>query len=139
MASRVNEGNGYVAKRRVRPYTKTVKQMMGDKSHVLSKAQALSDIGMAETAEPLWLSAASYEEQIAPVLDALGRDLEAALHRTSAASCYRKARELSRAANLYRAAFAGPLEDDTRCEVEQMLTECLAQLGRRSGGGARDA
>jgi hypothetical protein len=37
------------------------------------------------------LSAAAYEERIAPLLDTLGRELEAAVHRISAASCYQKA------------------------------------------------
>lgn len=109
---------------------------MGQKSRVLSKAQALSELGMDETAQPLWASAASYEERIAPLLDSLHRDLEAALHRVSAASCYQKAGEASRAANLYQAALAGPLQDHTRREVEQMLDECLTELTRPRKGRA---
>jgi hypothetical protein len=105
---------------------------MGKKSYILSKAHALSEIGLTETAQPLWASAASYEERIAPLLDALGRELEAAVHRLSAASCYQQAGDLSRAANLYRAALAGPLRDDTRQDVEKMLIDCLAQLTRPS-------
>src|SRR5262249_9066287 len=87
-------------------------------------------MGLSETAQPLWASAASYEERIAPLLDALGRDLEAAIHRISAASCYQKAGDLSRAANLFRAALAGPLRETTRPRVQQMLSDCLAQLTR---------
>ena len=66
---------------------------MNQKSEILSKAQALWEVGMTETAQPLWLSAANYEERIAPILDALGRELEGAVHRISAASCYEKAGE----------------------------------------------
>ena len=39
-------------------------------------ADAFWEIGMTQTAQPLWLSAANYEEHIAPMLDALGHELE---------------------------------------------------------------
>lgn len=110
------------------PYTKSLKATMNQKSEILSKAQALWEVGMTETAQPLWLTAANYEEHIAPMLDALGRELEGALHRISAASCYEKAGDPSRAVNLYRAALSGPLREDTRQEVENMLTACLVTL-----------
>ena len=74
-----------------RPYTKTLKETMHRKSEILSKAQAFWEVGMTEMAQPLWLSAANYEEHIAPMLDAIGQELEGALHRISAASCYEKA------------------------------------------------
>ena len=57
---------------KIKPYTKTLKETMRRKSEILSKAQALWEVGMTETAQPLWLSAANYEEHIAPMLDALG-------------------------------------------------------------------
>jgi len=117
-----------MSKPKVKPYTELAKDLMGEKSYILSKAQALSEVGMAETAQPLWASAAAYEERIAPLLDALGRDLEAAVHRLSAASCYQKAGDLNRAVNLYHAALAGPLSDDVRRHVEKMFTDCLGQL-----------
>jgi hypothetical protein len=85
-------------------------------------------IGQLETTQALWTSAASYEERIAALLDARGDSLEAAVQRISAASCYQKAGDLSRATNLYRAALAGPLRPVTRKEVEAMLNECLALL-----------
>ena len=113
-------------------YTKTLKETMRRKSEILSKAQALWEVGMTETAQPLWLSAAKYEEHIAPILDTLGRDLEGAMHRISAASCYEKAGDPSRAVNLYRAALSGPLRDDTRQEVENLLSACLVPLNRQS-------
>ena len=117
---------------KTKPYTKTLKETMHRKSEILSKAQAFWEIGMMETAQPLWLSAANYEEHIAPMLDALGRELEGAIHRISAASCYEKAGDPSRAVNLYRAALSGPLRDDTRQEVENLLSACLVALNRQS-------
>ena len=116
---------------KIQSYTKVIKDLMGEKSHILSKAHTLSEVGMVETVQPLWRSAAAYEEAIAPLLDGLGRELEAAVHRISAASCYQKAGDLIRAVNLYRAALAGPLRDDTRQEVDKMLTDCLAQLAHQ--------
>ena len=55
-----------------KPYPKTLKETMHRKSEILSKAQAFWEVGMTEMAQPLWLSAATYEEHIAPMLDALG-------------------------------------------------------------------
>ena len=68
------------------------------------------------------------EERIAPRLDALGRNREAALHRISAATCHRNAGQSSQAANLFQGALAGPLNDATRADVEQFLEECLTEL-----------
>ena len=118
-----------------KPYTKTLKETMRRKSEILSKAQAFWEVGMTETAQPLWLTAANYEEHIAPMLDALGRELEGAMHRISAASCYEKAGDASRAVNLYRAALSGPLREDTRREVENMLSACLVELNSQSVKG----
>jgi hypothetical protein len=101
---------------------------MAESSAVLSKAQALTTMGMGQTAQPLWASAASLQERIAPLLDADGDALEAAVHRMSAASCYEKAGDPSRAVNLYQAALAGPLREVTRKEVQGMLAACLARL-----------
>ena len=75
---------------KTKPYTKALKEIMFRKSAILLKAQAFWEIGMTETAQPLWLSAANYEEHIAPMLDTLGRELEGAIHRISAVSCYEK-------------------------------------------------
>lgn len=105
-----------------------VEKWMAEKSAILSKDQALTTMGLPETAQPLWASAAGDEERIASVLDAHGESLEAAIHRISAASCYRKAGDPSRATNLYRAALAGPLRETSRREVETMLAVCLTLL-----------
>ena len=107
---------------------------MAEKSAILIKAQALTTMGLPETAQPLWATGATYEERIASLLDAHGENLEASVHRISAASCYQKAGDPSRATNLYRAALAGPLPDVTRKEVEEMLAGCLALLTNSETG-----
>jgi hypothetical protein len=105
-----------------------IETLMAEKTLVLSKAQTLTTIGLPQAAQALWTSAASFEERIASLLDAHGDSLEAAVHRISAASCYQKADDPSRATNLYRAALAGPLRAVTCKDVETMLSQCLAQL-----------
>jgi hypothetical protein len=87
-------------------------------------------MGMADMVGTLWASAAACEVRLAPLLEAAGHDLEAAVHRISAASCYRRAGDLAGAVNLYRAALAGPLLEHTRRDVEQQLAECLAEIVR---------
>ena len=122
-----------MAKSKEKPYTKAIKNLMADKSRILSKAQTLDEMGLVETALPLWASAASFEERIAPSLETLGRELEAAVHRISAASCYEKSGELYRAANLYRAALSGPLPEKTLQEIQEKLSKCLVKLTRSAG------
>jgi hypothetical protein len=117
-------------------YPQAVRDLLAEKTAVLSKAKAFVEMGMPETALPLWTSAASCEERLAPLLERLGRDREAAVHRISAASCYQKAGDPSRAANLYRAALAGPLRGATRRDVHRMLSECLSQLTDAAIGSA---
>src|ERR1700733_7811001 len=111
-----------------------VEELMAEASAVLSKAQAFATMGMGEIAQPLWQFAASLQERIAPLLDADGEALEAAVYRLSAASCYEKAGDVSRATNLYQAALAGPLRAVTRKEVDGMLARCLARLKAESAG-----
>lgn len=111
-----------------------VEELMSKASFVLSKAQAFQTMGMGESAQTLWLNAASLQEQIAPLLDADGETQEAAVYRMSAASCFEKADDLSRAVNLYQAALAGPLRDKTRKQVEGMLATCLARMKAASSG-----
>ena len=85
-----------MTKAKAKPYPSALLELMASKTALLMKARTFTDMGMAETAQPIWAVAASYEERIAPVLDALGRDLEAAASRISAASCYQKGGDLSR-------------------------------------------
>jgi hypothetical protein len=117
-----------MAKAKPKLSSRQIEALMAKKTEILSKVQALTTMGLPETAQPLWASAASYEEQIASLLDAHGDSREAAVHRISAASCYQKAGDPSRATTLYRAALAGPLRAVTRSDVEAMLTACLSLL-----------
>jgi hypothetical protein len=117
-------------------YSPSLLDLMGETSGTIMKARALVAMGMPELARSAWLSAAAREEQVAPLLELLSRDREAAVHRISAASCYQNAGELGKAINLYRAALAGPLLEHTRKETEQKIVDCLAQLARSANGNA---
>src|SRR2546423_3676385 len=119
-----------MAKTKTKPLPKSVREMMAEKTAILTKARAFDGVGMNEMALALWLDAAQHEEKLAPVLEALGRQREAALHRVSAASCFQKGHDFGRAANLFRAALGGELRQDTRREVERMLARCLREVGR---------
>ena len=121
-----------MAKAKPRPAVTLVEELMTEASATLSKAQAFTAMGMGQTAQPLWASAAALQERIAPLLDAGGEAREAAVYRMSSASCYEKAGDPSRATNLYQAALAGPLRPVTRKEVEGMLAACLARLKAES-------
>jgi hypothetical protein len=115
-----------------KPYTRQVKQLLVEKSRLLSKAEAFDAMSLRQTAQPLWATVAACEERLAPLLELLGRESEAALHRISSASCHERAGEPGRAANLYRAALAGPLTDAGRKDVEKKLNACLKQLRRHA-------
>src|SRR3990172_8901179 len=113
-------------------YPRKLLDLMSEKSKVLSQAETFSLMGMIETAKPLWAAAAGFEETIAPLMEALGHGAEAAVHRASAATCYEKCAEWSRAANLYRAALAGPLSNTSQRQVEKLLVKVLRELDVRS-------
>ncbi len=125
-----------MAKAKAKPYPSSLLELMASKTAILLKARTFADMGMVETAEPMWSVAASYEERIAPLLDVLGRHLEAAASRISAASCYQKGGDLSRAANLYQAALAAPLRPNSRRDVAAMLASCLDELSRTVVNGS---
>ena len=123
-------------KTKVRPYPQSLLKRMAETSGIIMKAHTLVALGMPELALSAWLAAASGEEQVAPRLETLERDQEAAVHRISAASCYQHAGELAKAINLYRAALAGPLPEHTRKETEQLLAACLVRFARSANGNA---
>jgi hypothetical protein len=125
-----------MAKAKAKPYPPSLLELMASKTAILMQARTYADMGMTETAQPIWTAAASCEERIAPLLDALGRDLEAAASRISAASCYQKAGDSSRAVNLYQAALAAPLRPNTRRDVTAMLAACLDELSRATMNGS---
>ena len=125
-----------MAKGKGKPYPRALREVMTSKTAILQKARTFADMGTAETAQPMWTVAASCEEQTASLLDALGRNLEAAASRISAASCYQKGGDWSRAVNLYQAALAASLRPTTRRDVEAMLAGCLAQWSRLALNGS---
>jgi hypothetical protein len=125
-----------MAKAKAKPYPPSLLELMESKTATLLKARTFADMGMPETAQLLWTTAASYEERIAPLLDALGRNLEAAASRISAASCYQKAGDLTRAVNLYQAALAAPLRPTTLRDVKAMLADCLDELSLTALNGS---
>jgi hypothetical protein len=121
-------------KTKVRPYPQSLPEQMAETSSTILKARALVAMGMPELALSAWLAAAAGEEQVAPRLETLDRDQEAAVHRISAASCYQHAGELAKAINRYRAALAGPLPEHTRKETDQFLAAWLSRLARSPNG-----
>ena len=125
-----------MAQFKAKQYPPSLLELMASKTAILLKARTFGDMGMVETAQPIWTAAASCEERIAPLLDALGRNLEAAASRISAASCYQKGGDLSRAVNLYQAALAAPLRPNTRRNVDAMLAACLGELSRTAPNGS---
>src|SRR5262249_20862237 len=129
--------NPPMPKRKASLYPPPVQDLIAEKSAVLSKAQAFAELAVADMARTLWASAAEFEARLAPLLESLGHDLEAAVHRISGARCSRRAGDLTGAVNLYRGALAGPLLEHTRQEVERQLAECLAELSRSTFPSAR--
>ena len=113
---------------KLKPYTPQIKRLMAEKSRLLMKAVAFEEMNLGETAQPIWATVAAHEERLAPLLELLGRVSEAAIHRISSAGCYERCGDHSRAANLYRAASAGPLTDATRNDVDKRLSTCLKHL-----------
>jgi hypothetical protein len=118
-------------------YPPHVQELIAEKSAALSKAQAFAEMGMADMARTLWQAAAQHEERLAPILESLGHELEAAVHRISAAHCFRRAGELNASANMYRGALAGPLLPHTRAEVEGELRTCLQAIADGFQGKVR--
>jgi hypothetical protein len=108
-----------------KPSAALVDQMLGEASWLLSHAQALSDYGRLEEAAAEWARAANCEEQVACLLDADGQELEAAIHRVSAASCWERLGQYVRTVTLLRAALSSPLHDGFRARIEQRLALCL--------------
>jgi hypothetical protein len=130
-----------MARSKGKPSAALLDQMLGEASWLLSHAQALTDYGRPEEAAVELARAATGEEQVACLLDANGLQLEAAIHRISAASCHEQLGQYTRAVTLLRAALGAPLDDHYRGRIEQQLTRCLAQaqkeLRRAAPRGSR--
>ncbi len=108
-----------------------IKRMLAEASWLLSHAQALTDYGRLEEAATEQARAATCEEQLACLLEADGQELEAAIHRVSAAACCEKLGQFSRAVTLLRAALSTPLSDDYRIRVEKQLANCLRKTRQK--------
>jgi hypothetical protein len=104
--------------------------MLGEASWLLSHAQALADYGRREEAAAELARAALCEEQVACLLEADGQELEAAVHRVSAASCYEQLGQYARAVTLLRAALSAELRPSYRAEIERQRDRCLKQAGK---------
>src|SRR3954462_15202054 len=93
-----------MARLKGKPSADLVEQMLDEASWLLSHAQALANYHREDEAAAEWARAAVCEEQAAGLLDADGQDLEAAIHRVSAASCYERLGQYVRAVTLLSAA-----------------------------------
>jgi hypothetical protein len=56
-----------MVKAKAGPYPSALRELMASKTAILMKARAFADLGMAETARPMWALAAGYEVRIAPL------------------------------------------------------------------------
>ena len=108
-----------------KPSASLIDRMTGEASWLLSHAQALAGYGREPEAAEEWARASICEEQAAALLDADGQELEAAIHRVSAASCCELLGQFVRAVTLLRAALSAPLRQEYRGQVEQLLARCL--------------
>lgn len=102
-------------------------QLLGEASWLLSHAESLTDYGRTEEAEAELARAAKCEEQVAYLLDAAGREIEAVTHRVSAASCYETLGQHARAATLLRAALSTAIPEKYRDRLSEQLSRLLAQ------------
>src|SRR5262249_61563944 len=121
-----------VRRRHTSPRAKLIDQARREASWLLPHAQALDDYGPVEEAAGDKAGAGACEEQVACLLDADGQELEAAIHRVSAASCYEQLGQHTRAVTLLPAAPARPLHSAYPAPVEQLLPRCLAQAQKEA-------
>jgi hypothetical protein len=90
----------------------------------------------ASQAKKQWLDAASCEEELACLFEAEKKEIAAAIHYVSAASCFANAKQYFRAVSLLRAALSFSLREGPRREAEKMLKDWLpkakSQLRRQA-------
>src|SRR5437870_3828411 len=115
---------------KAKPPAALMEKMLDEASWLLSHAQALADYGRHDEAAAELDRAAICEEGVACLLEADGQELEAAIHRVSAASCHDKLGHYARAVTLLRAALSGPLSDDYRARVARQWKQSLAAMPR---------
>src|SRR5262249_457174 len=80
-----------------KPSAALIEALLGEVSWLLSHADALTLYRRPEQAAEEYARAALCEEQVACLLEGDGQDLDAAIHRVSAASCYEKLGQYARA------------------------------------------
>ena len=114
-----------MARAKRKPYPALTDRVLGDASWFLSHAMALEDQRKVDESAAEYGRAAECAEQAACLLDADKQHLEAAIHRVSAASCFEKIGQYTRAVTLFHAALAATLRDDYRRTVEKLLADCL--------------
>ncbi len=119
--------NPNMARDKTKSAAALIEQMLGEASWLLSHTQALTDYGRLDEAMVERGHAATCEEQVACLLEADGQEQEAAIHRVSAAACYEKLGQFSRAVTLLHAALSTPLSHDYRTRVEKQLARCLGR------------
>jgi hypothetical protein len=107
-----------------------MEKMLDEGSWLMSHAQALADYGRADEAAVEWARAAKCEEEVACLLEADGQELEAAIHRVSAASCHDQLGQFTRGVTLLRAALSAPLTDEFRERVQGQLKNYLSAAGK---------
>ncbi len=100
-------------------------QLLGEASWLLSHAESLTDYGRTEEAAAELARAAKCEEQVAYLLDAAGREVEAVTHRVSAASCYETLGQHARAATLTE-------EQAAALEIVERLSGTIKGLDRET-------
>jgi hypothetical protein len=115
---------------KTKPAAVLIDDMLGEASWLISHAQALGDYGRYEEEAAERLRAACAEEQAASLLEADGQNLEAAIHRVSAASCFEKLGQYTRAVTLLSAALSVELHEDYHAKVEQQRARCLAHVAK---------
>ena len=120
-----------MARVKLGPKSKLLEAMLCETSRTVSHAMGLKAIGQKGEADAAWLNAAAREEQVAFQLEAEGLELEAAVHRISAASCLEEIREFPRAITLLRAALSVELRPAYRLTIEKQLKDCLKQVRKQ--------
>jgi hypothetical protein len=87
-------------------FSDRLERLLSQASRLISHAESLMDRGEAAASGVEWRFAAEIEEEVAGLLEISGDEVEAAIHRVSAASCYRQIGEHFRAMTLLHAATA---------------------------------
>jgi len=108
-----------------------LQEAIRDASRHVSNAMSLVVFAAKEEVDAAWHQAAVKEELAAYLLEAEGKELEAAVHRISAASCYEDIGDYARAITLLRAALSVKLRPVYRIKIENQLKDCLKKVRKK--------